>query len=189
MDQAAQMAVLALDVPNPKMILDICAAPGGKTALLAHRFPQATIIAIELNGKRIPRLQENLTRLGCRNVSVVQASALSLPFLEGCVDAIFLDAPCSASGILRRHPDAKFLQHQEALNGLVETQKHALASAMHVLKQSRTLVYAVCSIHPQENECIVDTWQPSISIRLFPSDTHDGFFFSRIEKAKRENNV
>jgi len=143
MDQAAQMAVLALEVPNQGIILDLCAAPGGKTSLLQHSFPNVTLLAVELNAKRIPRLKENLKRLHVERVSVLQADALSLPIADNCVDGIVLDAPCSASGILRRHPDAKFLHDKDAIDGLQAVQKKMLKEAMRVLKYNGTLVYAV----------------------------------------------
>ena len=102
---------------------------GKKTSLLKHRFPQSDVIAIELNAKRIPRLQDNLKRLHGECVSVLQSNVLSLPFADVSVDGIVLDAPCSASGILRRHPDAKFLHDKEAVDGLavVQSQSHQVA--------------------------------------------------------------
>jgi len=184
MDQAPQVATLALNLDlEGGNILDLCAAPGGKTALLAQRFPQASITAVELNPKRIPRLQENLTRLGCNNVEILQADCASLPYEDNSMDAIMLDAPCSASGTLRRHPDAKFLHDEESVVHASELQKVLLTEAMRVLKPGGTLVYAVCSIHPQENEAVVNQFEGLQSTqRLLPSEEHDGFFFAQIIK-------
>jgi len=188
MDQAAQSAVMALDLPadTSGLILDICAAPGGKTALLAHRFPKARIVAIELNGKRIPRLQENLLRLNCANVEILQGDAMHLSFADNSVDAIFLDAACSASGILRRHPDAKYLQTIEAVNKLTLIQRTMLVESLRVLKTDCSLIYAVCSIHGQENEAVLEHVETDHQIsgiqRLFPSMDHDGFFHASIKK-------
>ncbi|MDQ6955235.1 MAG: transcription antitermination factor NusB [Mariprofundaceae bacterium] len=182
MDQAAQMAVLALDAPNDGVILDVCAAPGGKTALLSHRFPEAHIIAIELNAKRIPRLKQNISRLKCANVSILQADALYLPLLSASADGIFLDAPCSASGVLRRHPDAKFLHDQAAVDALAQTQQRILHACIQQLKPNAHLLYAVCSIHPQENEQHGDHLHITTSQRIFPSDSHDGFYWANIVK-------
>jgi 16S rRNA (cytosine967-C5)-methyltransferase len=178
MDQAAQAAVMALDIDQTGIILDLCAAPGGKTAMLSHRFPDAQIIAVELNARRMPRLQENMSRLACRNVSVVQADALHLPMPDASVDAILLDAPCSASGVLRRHPDAKFLHDEMSTQALSQMQEAMIEQSLRVLKVDGQLVYAVCSIHPEENE------QAAASLsgekrRLFPSETHDGFFIAK----------
>ncbi|MDQ6970520.1 MAG: transcription antitermination factor NusB [Mariprofundus sp.] len=188
MDQAAQAAVMALDLPTScdGVILDICAAPGGKTALLAHRFAHARIIAIELNAKRMPRLQENLSRLHCDHVEVLQADAIDLPFAANSVDAIVLDAPCSASGILRRHPDAKFLQDQNAVEKLSGLQLEMLNASLRILKADAAMLYAVCSIHPQENEQVLMALHHTKALqmqRLFPAVDHDGFFYASIKKA------
>ena len=181
MDQAAQAAVMALEpAKTDGLILDICAAPGGKTALLAHRFPDATIIAVELNARRIPRLQENLKRLQCENVMVVQADGVNIPLPAHSADAIILDAPCSASGILRRHPDAKFLHDSQDVEKLAALQKTLLNESLRVLKAEGEMVYAVCSIHAQENEAVVESVAGLKSQqRLIPTDEHDGFFFAR----------
>ncbi len=178
MDQAAQAAVIALDIDQAGIILDLCAAPGGKTAMLSYRFPDARIIAVEQNARRIPRLQENMSRLACGNVQLVQGDALHLPMPDASVDAILLDAPCSASGILRRHPDAKFLHDQTSVQSLSKAQAVMVDESLRVLKADGQLVYAVCSIHPEENE------QAAASLsgekwRLFPSETHDGFFIAK----------
>ncbi len=182
MDQAAQMAILALEMPNQGIILDLCAAPGGKTSLLQHRFSNAKVLAVELNAKRIPRLKENLKRLHVERVSVLQADTLSLPLADASVDGIVLDAPCSASGILRRHPDAKFLHDKDAVDGLQAVQKNMLKEAMRVLKENGKLVYAVCSIHPQENERVLEGYKVSQQQRLYPCDSHDGFFWASVTK-------
>jgi 16S rRNA (cytosine967-C5)-methyltransferase len=183
-DQAAQAATLPLMLTHETgHVLDICAAPGGKTAMLAKRFPKAQVTAIELNPKRIPRLQENLNRLNLRNVKIVQADANTLPYADNSIDAILLDAPCSASGTLRRHPDAKFLHDKESMIQASKLQISLLKESFRVLKVGGTLVYAVCSIHPQENEAVVNQFKGVQSTqRLLPSHTHDGFFFAQIIK-------
>ena len=177
MDQGAQAAVLALNADRPGAIIDLCAAPGGKTALLAHRYPEAEIIAVELSGARLPRLAENLARLNAQNVSLLQADALRLPLPDHSADAVLLDAPCSASGVLRRHPDAKFLHDQAELATLADRQRAMLAEALRVLRPDGRLVYAVCSIHPEENEEVTaPLWLNGQ--RLFPAETHDGFYIA-----------
>ena len=148
MDQAAQAAVLALQVNTGDKILDICAAPGGKSALLARQYPESEVVAVELSEKRIPRLQENLERVRAGNVTVVQGDATALKFDDNSFDAILLDAPCTASGIIRRHPDAKFLHDKNDVDRHSALQKQMVAEALRVLKPGGGLVYAVCSIHP-----------------------------------------
>jgi len=178
-DQAAQMAVLALHVQPGNQVLDLCAAPGGKTALLARRNPDADIVAVELSEKRIPRLKENLERVQAVNVSVAQGDATALEFADNTFDAILLDAPCTASGVIRRHPDAKFLHDKADVFRHAELQKNMLAEALRVLKPGGWLVYAVCSIHPEENERVVEGVAGLQSMQRFlPSVTHDGFFIA-----------
>jgi len=179
MDQAAQAAVMALNVKQADaVIVDVCAAPGGKTALLSKRFPEASIIAVELNEKRLPRLIENLERLQCNNVTLIRADAACLPLAVNAVDALMLDAPCSASGILRRHPDAKFLHDFDEVLKLASLQQSLLAEAKRVVKDEAGLVYAVCSINPEENEQVVEAAGLVNMQRLFPCIEHDGFFFA-----------
>ncbi|MDX8405985.1 MAG: transcription antitermination factor NusB [Mariprofundus sp.] len=180
MDQSAQAAVMALQPAClDGVILDICAAPGGKTALLAHRFPDARIVAVELHARRLPRLQENMKRLGCANVQIIQADGLKLPLMDGSVDALLLDAPCSASGILRRHPDAKFLHDEQAVDTLALLQRQLLQESLRVLTADAAMVYAVCSIHPQENEAVLaDSGMNWSMHRRFPGPDCDGFFYA-----------
>jgi len=184
MDQAAQAAAMAVNgIEADSLIVDLCAAPGGKSALLARRFPRARIIAVELSPRRIPRLQENLSRLHCENVTIVQGDALKLPFREASVDAVLLDAPCSAAGILRRHPDAKFLHDEADVEQLACMQRQMVNESLRLLKPECKMVYAVCSIHPQENEQVLaGVTGVSAMQRLLPDMDHDGFFHASIEK-------
>jgi len=178
MDQSAQAAVMAVNpLCSDGVIVDVCAAPGGKTALLAHRFPEARILAVELQVRRIPRLSENLKRLGCSNVQIIQADGLNLPLPDACVDALLLDAPCSASGILRRHPDAKFLHDEQGVDLLALLQRQLLHESLRVIKANAAMVYAVCSIHVQENEQVLaDSGVDWAMQRRFPDLDCDGFF-------------
>ncbi|MDQ6989835.1 MAG: transcription antitermination factor NusB [Mariprofundaceae bacterium] len=186
MDQAAQAAVMAMQIPNSTgVLLDLCASPGGKTALLAHRFPQHQVVAVELNAKRLPRLTANIQRLKLNNTSILRANCADLPFADCSVDAILLDAPCTASGTLRRHPDVKFVHDQQAMLDAAALQLQLLHEAWRVLQYGGVLVYAVCSIHPAENEAVLaDIRGVELQQRLFPSAEHDGFFFARIRKVK-----
>ena len=184
MDQAAQAAVLALAVKAEDKVLDVCAAPGGKAALLARLNPEAEVVAVELSEKRIPRLRENLERVKADNVTVVQGDATTLEFIDNSFDAILLDAPCTASGVIRRHPDAKFLHDREDVLRHAQLQRAMVAEALRVLKPGGQLVYAVCSIHPEENEEVVEGFSElQLSQRIFPSGQHDGFFIARLIKS------
>ncbi len=183
MDQAAQYAALAFDVVEGGRILDLCAAPGGKTALLARRHSGSEVVAIELSDRRIPRLKENLERVKVNNVTVTQGDATALDFADASFDAILLDAPCTASGVIRRHPDAKFIHDSGSVARHADLQKRMVAEALRVLKPGGMLLYAVCSIHPGENEQVVELFSELQSCeRIFPAETRDGFFIARLIK-------
>ena len=183
MDQAAQAAVLALDVKAGEKVLDLCAAPGGKAALLARLNPEIEVVAVELSEKRIPRLKENLERVKAERVTIVQGDATALQFEDNSFDAILLDAPCTASGVIRRHPDAKFLHSRDDVLRHSQLQQAMVAEALRVLKPDGRLVYAVCSIHPEENERVVESFAELQSCeRLLPSEQHDGFFIAQLKK-------
>ena len=183
MDQAAQVAVQALNVRVGDRVLDLCAAPGGKTVMLARRFPEAEVVAVELSEKRIPRLKENLERLKAGDVTVLRGDATALDIPDSSVDSILLDAPCTASGVIRRHPDAKFLHDKSDVDRHSLLQKRMVAEALRVLKSGGSLVYAVCSIHPEENEQVVEGFAELQSAqRIFPTEQHDGFFIARLVK-------
>ncbi|HKI59960.1 MAG TPA: transcription antitermination factor NusB [Mariprofundaceae bacterium] len=183
MDQAAQAAVLALDLKAGDKVFDLCAAPGGKSALLARLNPEVEVVAVELSEKRIPRLKENLLRVKAGHVTVVEGDATALDMPDDSVDAILLDAPCTASGVIRRHPDAKFLHDKEDVLRHSQLQQAMVAEALRVLKPGGQLLYAVCSIHPEENEQVVEGLVELQSTRrLFPSVYHDGFFIAQLKK-------
>lgn len=182
MDQAAQTAALGLDAPDAGLIFDLCAAPGGKTALLHHTHVHARLIAVERQGKRLALLQQNMERLA-PEISLLQADALCLPFQQGQADAVFLDAPCTASGVLRRHPDAKFLHVQADVKRMADQQRKMLLEALRVLRPGGRLLYAVCSIHRQENEDVIDgVGRLLVTRRVLPCAEADGFFMALIEK-------
>jgi len=183
MDQAAQAAVLALSVHSGDTVLDVCAAPGGKSGLLAHMHTQAQIIAVEKDSRRLLRLRENLARLQAHHVTVVQGDATALAMPDASVDAVLLDAPCTASGIIRRHPDAKFLHGPDDVMRHAVLQRAMLVEALRVLRPGGHLLYAVCSIHGAENERVVEDMAGLQQMqRLLPDQQHDGFFFAVIRQ-------
>jgi 16S rRNA (cytosine967-C5)-methyltransferase len=127
-------------------VADLCAAPGGKTAQLAATG--ATVTAIELSAARIPRLTANLQRLGL-TAEIVHGDAASWR-PDAPPDAILLDAPCSATGTIRRHPDVPYLKQRGDMASLAATQDRLLSAAAEMLKPGGRLVYAVCSLQPEE---------------------------------------
>ena len=197
MDQAAQMSITALK-DDAKNHLDLCSAPGGKLILAASQHQQTQVVGVERTTSRLPRLEENMQRMQS-NATLCHADALSLPFSDQCFDSILLDAPCSASGIFRRHPDAKFLHALTQIPSLAKRQTHMLKEAVRVCRTGGKIIYAVCSLHPQESEDVVaavsEQCQPAAlpavlqdhqvqegMARLFPCDEHDGFFIASLTK-------
>ena len=134
-------------------VLDVCAAPGGKTLQLADGLPVETnLVALDINPRRIGRLRENLHRCGASRVPVVVADGGQLPFAAGSCAAVLLDAPCTATGTTRRHPEVLHLRQPADVTQLVATQRALLREAARVLAPGGVLVYAVCSLLPAEGE-------------------------------------
>ncbi len=147
-DIAASLPARLLGAVEGLRVLDLCAAPGGKTLQLAAAG--ASVTALDISASRLKRLRANLARTGLE-AEVVEADALSWQ-PEGQFDAILLDAPCSATGTFRRHPDLLYLKADLDLSRLVSLQAALLAKAASWLKPGGRLVYAVCSLEPAEGE-------------------------------------
>jgi 16S rRNA (cytosine967-C5)-methyltransferase len=145
-DAAAAVPARLLNAQPGERIADLCAAPGGKTAQLAAAGAEVT--AIERDPRRMARLRENLTRLRL-NTTCVEADALSWQ-PAALFDAILLDAPCSATGTIRRHPDVLHLKRARDVNALAAGQDRLAQAAAAMLKPGGRLIYAVCSLQPEE---------------------------------------
>ncbi len=201
-DEAAQLSASLLDLQPGLRVLDACAAPGGKLCHILEQQPDlAQVTAIELEAKRAPRIQENLQRLAL-SAEVVIADAATTDWWDGhAYDRILLDAPCSASGVIRRNPDIKHLRRSEDLKALAEIQLSILKNCWQMLAPGGKLVYATCSIFPQENERVVERFiklqhdadhQPidapwgmarPVGRQLFPQAAgHDGFYYALLTK-------
>ena len=145
-DAAAALPARLLEVRPGERVADLCAAPGGKTAQLADAG--AAVTAIERDPQRLGRLHENLARLGLI-AATVAADVLAWTPSE-TFDAVLLDAPCTATGTIRRHPDIPHLKRARDATGLAAQQDALLAAAARLLRPGGRLVYAVCSLLPQE---------------------------------------
>ncbi|MEO3427926.1 16S rRNA (cytosine(967)-C(5))-methyltransferase RsmB [Pelagibius sp. CAU 1746] len=145
-DAAAALPARLLGEISGKTVIDLCAAPGGKTAQLAAAG--AEVIAVERAEGRLKRLQENLQRLKLGAATVAADAAAWQP--PAPADAVLLDAPCSATGTLRRHPDIAWLKDGRDVAGLIRAQDRLLAQAVEMVKPGGLLVYAVCSLQPEE---------------------------------------
>lgn len=150
-DGAAQFAAQLLPVQTGQRVLDACAAPGGKAAHLLE-LHDIELDALEIDSSRMTRVDENLTRLQLRARMLV-GDATQRDWWDGQLyDHILLDAPCSAIGVIRRHPDIKWLRRDDDIDALVTLQRSILKNLWSLLKPGGTLVYATCSILPQENQ-------------------------------------
>jgi 16S rRNA (cytosine967-C5)-methyltransferase len=145
-DAAASVPARLLGEIAGKRVADLCAAPGGKTLQLAAAGAQVT--AVDISARRMKRLGENLARAGLSAELVTADASKWIPSEK--FDAILLDAPCSGTGTLRRHPDIAWLKDEQDVGRLTLTQDRLLLHAVDLLKPGGTLVYAVCSLQPDE---------------------------------------
>ncbi len=159
-DAAAQFAAGLLDAQPGERVLDACAAPGGKTTHLLERTPQlAELVAVDREAARVERLRENLDRLGLRARLVVADAGRPDAWWDGRpFDRILLDAPCSATGVIRRHPDIKLRRKPNEIEQLAATQAQLLAGLWPLLKGGGKLLYVTCSVLPRENEAQIDAF-------------------------------
>ena len=149
-DAAAALPVRVLAPQAGETVLDLCAAPGGKTLQLAAAG--ATVTALDISDSRLERVRENLRRTGLK-ANVIAGDALEH---QGQYDAILLDAPCSATGTIRRHPDLPFAKDGSEFAGLIALQTQMLAHAWTLLKPGGRLVYCTCSLLPDEGEVQIE---------------------------------
>jgi 16S rRNA (cytosine967-C5)-methyltransferase len=155
-DAAAALPAMLLDPKPGEKIADLCAAPGGKTAQIANAG--AEVIAIDRSAKRLERLTENMRRLG---LSVETVAIDALTYQGGPFDAILLDAPCTATGTIRRHPDVAWTKELLDLQKLASLQARLLKKAVDMLKPGGRLIYCTCSLEPEEGEMQIATLMES----------------------------
>jgi 16S rRNA (cytosine967-C5)-methyltransferase len=155
-DAGAQLAAPLLDAAAGMRVLDACAAPGGKTLHIAQRTPDlADLVAVDVDALRLARVRENLQRAG-RDAILVTADLTTSPTLSGApFDRVLVDAPCSSTGVIRRHPDIKLLRRASDIESFAVTQRKILGTAFELLKSGGRLVYCTCSVLPAENEGVV----------------------------------
>jgi len=153
-DTAAQLAAGLLDLQPGQRVLDVCAAPGGKAAhILESQTQLEELVAVDIDESRMQRVSENLQRLTLQAKLVVGDAANPQSWWDGKpFDRILLDAPCSALGVIRRHPDIKLLRRAEDIGQLQALQKAILQAVWPLLAPGGIMVYATCSILKQENE-------------------------------------
>ncbi|MBU3638202.1 16S rRNA (cytosine(967)-C(5))-methyltransferase RsmB [Polynucleobacter sp. AP-RePozz3-80-G7] len=191
-DAGAQLAAILLNPQAGELVLDACAAPGGKTAHLLE-LADCSMRALELDGERIGKIGGNLDRLRLQSdkVRVLRGDASKAAWWDGVLfDKILLDAPCSASGIVSRHPDISFLRREADIRALQERQRAILNQAWKMLQVEGTLLYVTCSIFPEEGEeqAVWFAEQHSNAVRLaapgqiLPGELNDGFYYALFKK-------
>ena len=200
-DEAAQQAALMMDLQPGQRVLDVCAAPGGKTAHMLE-MSDVAMVAVDVDAMRLKRVEENLLRLGKKAQCIAGDASTPEEWWDGKpFDRILLDAPCSATGVIRRHPDIKLLRRQADIDKLVRLQAQILDAVWPLLKPGGMLVYATCSVLPQENAeqvgafvkrqadaqaiAINVKWGTPVAVGrqiLTGSDGMDGFYYACLEK-------
>ncbi len=195
-DLGAQYAAPLLDCRDGMRVLDACAAPGGKTAHLLERHDLA-LTAVDLAPERLMRVQQNLARLGLTARVLAADAASPSDWWDGrAFDRILLDAPCTASGVVRRHPDGRWLKRADDATGLARQQRRLLESLWPLLRPGGKLLYATCSLFGAENREVVHAFlehhpeavEEPLDLpggrhgQLLPDSHHDGFFYARLVK-------
>jgi 16S rRNA (cytosine967-C5)-methyltransferase len=146
----------AVSHPSPKRIWDACAAPGGKTAILARRHPAAELLATDTSAKRLHAMRRRLEiELPGREIGTLAADAAQLPASEGNFDLILCDVPCSGTGTLARNPEIRHRLQPSEFNRQAARQKEILSAALQRLRPGGRLLYSTCSLEPEENEEVI----------------------------------
>jgi 16S rRNA (cytosine967-C5)-methyltransferase len=197
-DMGAQLAAPMLDVRNGMRVLDACAAPGGKTAHLLE-LADVEVTALDVDAARVAMITQNLSRLGLSVSHVMRGDVLqpSKWWNGEYFDRILADVPCSASGVVRRHPDIKWLRRESDLFQFAGKQREILESLWRMLSRDGKLLYTTCSIFAEENRLQVDGFlrhhsdarllplpaTETVEGQLLPNFHHDGFFYALLHKA------
>mgnify|MGYP000008071597 FL=1 len=203
-DSSAQLVTHLLDPQPGETIIDVCAAPGGKTTHIAELIQDTgTIYACDKTENRLKRLKENADRLQIKSIQIHTGDSRQFPEFINLADRVLLDAPCSGLGTLHRRADARWHHTPENIQAQSQLQSELLANAATFVKSGGVLVYATCTIHPLENEAVIRSflannphWQiepPTIDLPVQPSpegwvkvwphrNQMDGFFMVRLKR-------
>jgi 16S rRNA (cytosine967-C5)-methyltransferase len=156
-DAGAQLASALLDIQPGQRVLDACAAPGGKTCAILEGAHGIALTAVDIDPARVGRINDNLQRLKLQARVLTADLQQDVSWWDGKgFDRILLDAPCSATGVIRRHPDIKLLRRQQDIPAFVATQRRLLERCLSLLKPGGRLLYSTCSLMPDENERLVE---------------------------------
>lgn len=198
-DLAAQYAAVFLAPENDELVLDACCAPGGKTGHILEIAPKAQVLALDKDAKRLDRVRDNLTRLGHQAEIKAADAATPRQWWDGQpFDRILLDVPCSATGVIRRHPDIRWLRKAADIQALATLQQQILIQIWPLLKPGGTLLYATCSVLPAENQQQISQFLAhhpdaeavplgagitASQMQILPGEQQaDGFFYAKLSK-------
>lgn len=193
-DAGAQRAVEFLDLQPGLRVLDACAAPGGKSAHILEAADVA-LTALDVDGARCKRIEQNFERLGLTGQVINADCRAASSWWDGRdFDRILADVPCSASGVVRRHPDIKWIRRRDDIPALAKRQVQILKALWRVLARGGKLLYVTCSVFPQENDAVIELFVRDIPdaqrlalpadspAQTLPDSRHDGFFFALLAK-------
>lgn len=195
-DAGAQYAAKLLDIKDGMHVLDACAAPGGKTTHLLE-LAEIDLVAVDKEEQRLQRVRENLQRLHLKARVVCGDAEKPEDWWDGKLfQRILADVPCSASGVVRRHPDIKWLRRPDDIASFAVQQKQILESLWPLLERGGKLLYATCTIFARENQQVIaaflsqhnDAVRLGLSVpgmsdgQLLPNEDHDGFFYALLHK-------
>lgn len=188
-DPGAQLAATLLDPLPGSRVLDACAAPGGKTAHLLERA-DLDLLALDVKASRCRRVAENLTRLGLRaSLQAADCARLDTWWDGRPFDAVLADVACTASGVVRRHPDSKWLRREADIASFAAAQSRILDALWRVVRRGGKLLYATCSVFPEENGEQIDRLvanrpdaRRAHEEQILPAAAHDGFYYCLLEK-------
>lgn len=195
-DKGAQAAAPLLEVQPGMRVLDACAAPGGKAAHLLE-LVDCELLAVDISPERALRIGENLKRLGLTAELKVGDAERSSTFWDGRpFDRVLIDVPCSASGVVRRHPDILWLRRETDIAGFAATQARMLEALWNLLNPGGKLLYATCSVFPEENGLQIESFlgchPEALAIplsglengQILPGRDTDGFYYALLQKSR-----
>jgi 16S rRNA (cytosine967-C5)-methyltransferase len=194
-DAGAQLAAPLLGAGDGMRVLDACAAPGGKAAHLLE-LADIDLLALDRDPARLQRVAQTLERLGLPGRTLAADAADIGNWWDGALfDRVLLDAPCSASGVVRRHPDIKWLRRAGDIAGFAGQQRRLLDALWHVVRRGGRFLYVTCSVFREENQAQIGSFlarHPDAQLLvcsagedglLLPTEEHDGFYHALLEKA------
>jgi 16S rRNA (cytosine967-C5)-methyltransferase len=188
-DWGAQQAATRLDLADGMRVLDACAAPGGKTCHMLE-LADLDLTALDIDRQRLARVEENLDRLQFQAVLHTGDAASPDAWWDGKpFDRILADVPCSATGVVRRHPDIRWLRRPKDFKGLARQQAVVIDALWPLLASGGKMLYATCSIYPEENQLQLSSFLARHGNarclnqeQLLPTRLHDGFYYALLEK-------